>query len=165
MTTELDNTHLLDRLEGICRRRGGRMTRQRRAVLGKLLVGRRPLSAYELRDMLRPEDASVTPASVYRCLDFLVEHGLVHRIETTKAFIACEHPDHPHAGQFLICRQCGTVVETEDKRVAAATESLGHRLGFALDQRTVELTGICATCKTEGAGVSAESAATAIHTT
>lgn len=139
----------LDGLEAICRRRGGRMTRQRRAVLGKLVEGRRPLSAYELRDLLRPEDASVTPASVYRCLDFLVEHGLVHRLETTRSFIACNHPEHPHAVQFLICRQCGSVVEAEDKRTEAATERLGHRLGFALDQRTVELTGICGTCKTD----------------
>ncbi len=141
-------TGALDALDAICRRRGGRMTRQRRAVLGKLLEGRRPLSAYELRDLLRPEDASVTPASVYRCLDFLVEHGLVHRLETTRSFIACDHPEHPHAVQFLICRQCGAVVEAEDKQMAAATESLGHRLGFALDRRTVELTGTCGPCKT-----------------
>lgn len=139
----------LDALETICRRRGGRMTRQRRAVLGKLVEDKRPLSAYELRDLLRPEDASVTPASVYRCLDFLVEHGLVHRLETTRSFIACDHPEHPHAVQFLICRQCGSVVEAEDKRTEAATERLGHRLGFALDQRTVELTGICGACKTD----------------
>jgi Fur family transcriptional regulator, zinc uptake regulator len=147
MTTEEDSAALLDQWEAICRRRGGRMTRHRRAVLEKLLAGRRPLTAYELLDLLRPQDASVTPASVYRCLDFLVEHGLIHRLETTRSFVACEHPDHPHAVQFLICRQCGTVVEAEDKRVASATENLGHRFGFALDQRTVELTGICATCK------------------
>jgi Fur family zinc uptake transcriptional regulator len=148
----MDNAELLAELEVICRQRGGRMTRQRRALLAELLAAKRPLSAYELRDMLRPGDASVTPASVYRCLDFLVEHGLVHRLETTRSFIACDHPDHPHAVQFLICRQCGTVVEAEDKRVAAATEKLGQRFGFALDQRTVELTGICATCKTEHEG-------------
>ena len=141
----------LNELEAICRRRGGRMTPQRRAVLGKLLKGRVPLSAYDLRDLLLPEDASITPASVYRCLDFLVDHGLVHRLETTRSFIACDHPNHTHAVQFLICRQCGTVVEAEDKRVAAAAENLGHRLGFALDQRTVELTGVCATCKIEDA--------------
>ena len=145
--TSTPDTSALDELEIICRHRGGRMTRQRRAVLGKLLQGKRPLSAYELRDMLLPEDVSITPASVYRCLDFLVEHGLVHRLETTRSFIACDHPEHPHAVQFLICRQCGTVVEAEDKRIASAADSLGNRLGFALDQRTVELTGICAACK------------------
>jgi Fur family transcriptional regulator, zinc uptake regulator len=155
MANRAKDARLLDELEVICRRRGGRMTRQRRAVLGKLLAGKRPLSAYELRDTLLPEDASATPASVYRCLDFLVEHGLVHRLETTRSFIACEHPDHPHAVQFLICRQCGTVLEAEDKQIAAATERLGQRLGFALEQRTFELTGICATCKSEHVQTSA----------
>jgi Fur family transcriptional regulator, zinc uptake regulator len=144
-------TTLLDTLEEICRTRGGRMTRQRRAVLAKLLVEKRPLSAYELLDRLRPEDASATPASVYRCLEFLLEYGMVHRLETTRSFVACEHPDHPHAVQFLICRECGNVVEAEDKRIAAATDSLGHRLGFAVDQKTVELTGICSACTNESA--------------
>ena len=151
MNTKRQHTKLLDELEVICRSRGGRMTRQRRAVLDKLLLAKRPLSAYELRDILLPDDASSTPASVYRCLDFLMEHGLVHRLETTRAFIACEHPDHDHAVQFLICRQCGLVVEAEDKRVAAATTSLGQRLGFDLDHRTVELTGTCPSCKAEEA--------------
>lgn len=98
------------------------------------------------------QNSSLTPASVYRSLDFLLQHGLAHRLETTKTFVACEHPDHAHAVQFLICRQCGTVVEAEDKRIESATKSLTERLGFALDQRTVELTGTCATCQTERPG-------------
>lgn len=151
MTAGRNIKQTLDSLEALCRQRGGRMTRQRRTALAKLLTEKRPVSAYELLDMLRADDPSATPASVYRCLDFLVEHGLVHRLETTKSFVACEHPDHPHAGQFLICRQCGTVIEALDRQVAAATERLGQRLGFALDHRTVELTGICPTCKTDAA--------------
>ena len=147
MTTTRQAAKLLDDMEDICRSRGGRMTRQRRSVLAKLLATGRPQSAYDLRDLLLPDDASITPASVYRCLDFLMQHGLVHRLETTKSFIACGHPEHDHAVQFLICRLCGAVVEAEDARVTAATVSLGHKLGFDVDQRTVELTGTCATCK------------------
>ena len=98
-------------------------------------------------DKLRLAGAPATPASAYRSLEFLMEQGLAHRLETTRTYVACGHPDHPHAGQFLICRQCGTVVETEDKQVAAAAEQLGHRLGFALDQRMVELTGVCGPCQ------------------
>ncbi len=147
MTSTHDGS-VIEQLEALCRGRGGRMTRQRRAVLAGLLDARRPLSAYELKDLLQPADAAITPASVYRCLDFLVEHGLVHRLETTRSFVACDHPDHPHAVQFLICRLCGTVVEAEDKRMAAAAARLGHRLGFALDHPTLELTGVCASCKT-----------------
>ncbi len=121
--TDRPQAAALDAAEALCRGRGGRLTRQRRAVLGKLMAEARPLTAYELVDALRPEDASVTPAGVYRSLDFLIQHGLAHRLETTKSFVACGHPDHAHAGQFLICRECGTVVETEDKRVESATRN------------------------------------------
>ncbi len=147
MTGDHDRAHVLAEAELQCRQRGGRLTRGRRAVLDLLLQAARPLTAYEVLDLLRPEDAAATPASVYRSLDFLLEHGLAHRLETTRAYVACGHPDHPHAGQFLICRQCGTVVEAEDERVTAATEQLGQRLGFTLDQRTVELTGVCGSCQ------------------
>jgi Fur family zinc uptake transcriptional regulator len=126
------------------------LTPQRRTVLLKLLEIEQPVTAYELLDLVRPEDAAITPASIYRSLDFLVEVGLVHRLDTTRSFIACEHPDHPHVGQFLICRKCGTVVETEDKRIAKATEHLGERHGYVLDHQTVELTGICGTCRKGG---------------
>lgn len=137
----------LDRLEHLCRARGQRLTRQRRAVLSSLLAAGRALSAYELLERLRPEDAKSTPASVYRSLDFLMALGVVHRLESTRSFIACEHPETPHRVQFLICRRCGQVVEAEDERIAAATERLGQRLGFALDQRVVELTGVCEGCR------------------
>ena len=140
----------LDALVDACAARGGRMTPQRRAVLARLLDVGRPQSAYELRDALLPEDPAITPASVYRSLDFLIAHGVAHRLETTRAFVACEHPDHPHAVQFLICRTCGAVQEAEDTAVAAATAHLSERLGFAVEERTVELTGTCATCRTAG---------------
>lgn len=142
-----ERAHVLAEAEASCQQRGGRLTRGRRAVLELLLQAGRPMTAYEILDRLRLNDTAATPASGYRSLDFLLGHGLVHRLETTHAYVACGHPDHPHAGQFLICRRCGTVVETEDERVTTATEQLGKRLGFALDQRTVELTGVCGPCQ------------------
>ena len=142
-----DRTEALERAASICRARGGRLTPQRRMVLTKLLTARRPLTAYELLDLVRPEDAAITPASIYRSLDFLVDVGLVHRLDSTRSFVACDHPDHPHGGQFLICRECGTVVEAEDKRLDRAAEDLGERHGFTLEHRSVELTGVCGACR------------------
>ncbi len=143
---------LIEEAETICRARGGRLTQQRRTVLSKLLAAARPVTAYELLDLVRPDDSAMTSASTYRSLDFLVEMGLVHRLDSTRSFVACERPEHVHAGQFLICRQCGTVVEAEDKRIAKAAEDLGERHGFMLDHRTVELTGVCGACRSDEAG-------------
>jgi Fur family transcriptional regulator, zinc uptake regulator len=140
------------RFETLCRERGERLTRQRRAVVRQLLTAGRALSAYELLERLRPEDDRATAASVYRTLDFLMELGVVHRLESQRSFVLCRHPEAPHRVQFLICRCCGEVVEAEDARLAAATERLGDRLGFALDQRIVELTGLCGRCRDGDAG-------------
>ena len=123
------------------------MTRLRRTVLALVAAAEHPLTAYEILGRLRPDDPSATPAGVYRSLDFLTDHGLVHRVESAKAFIACAIPDHTHPSQLLVCRRCGTAVETEDPRVAEATAHLGRRLGFALDHSTMELTGLCASCR------------------
>ena len=152
MLNEPERAEMLASAETICRARGGRLTLQRRAVLGKLLEAGGRATAYELLDRIKPEDASITPASIYRSLDFLVDMGLVHRLDSTRSFVACEHPDHPHAGQFLICRECGLVVEAEDKRIVRATENLGERHGFTLDHRTVELIGLCGACRSEDSG-------------
>jgi Fur family zinc uptake transcriptional regulator len=147
MPTQHDHTKEQQSAEEICRRAGARLTRLRRNVLALVLSAERPLTAYEILDLLRSTDGSVTPAGVYRSLDFLSELGLVHRIESAKSFIACAMPDHAHPSQMLVCRRCGTAVETEDSRVAKAAEDLGRRLGFALDRRTMELTGLCSSCR------------------
>ena len=144
--------HTLEALEAICRQRGGRMTRQRRAVLAMLLASiGRPVSAYDLRDAPASRSTRRHHPGQRVSLPRLPgqEHGLVHRLETTKSFVACDHPEHAHAVQFLICRQCGTVVEAEDRRVVAATQKLGASLGFAVDRPTVELTGVCASCSAQ----------------
>jgi Fur family zinc uptake transcriptional regulator len=147
MATRHDDVRALQSAEEICRRMGARLTRLRRTVLMLVLSAEYPLTAYEILDLLRPKDPSATPAGVYRSLDFLTELGLVHRIESAKSFIACAMPDHAHPSQMLVCRRCGTVVETEDLRVARATESLGRRLGFALDRNTMEFVGLCSSCR------------------
>jgi Fur family transcriptional regulator, zinc uptake regulator len=147
MPTPPDHARALQSAEEICRRMGARLTRLRRNVLLLVTSAERPLTAYEILDLLRPRDPSTTPAGVYRSLDFLTELGLVHRIDSAKSFIACAMPDHTHPSQMLVCRRCGTVVETEDSQVAQATQSLGRRLGFALDRNTMEFVGLCSSCR------------------
>jgi Fur family zinc uptake transcriptional regulator len=147
MPTPHDHARAQLAAEEFCRRVGARLTRLRRNVFMTVLSAERPLTAYEILDLLRPKDPSATPAGVYRSLDFLTELSLVHRIESARSFIACAMPDHAHPSQMLVCRSCGTVVETEDSRVVRATESLGRRLGFALDRDTIEFVGLCSSCR------------------
>jgi Fur family zinc uptake transcriptional regulator len=72
-----------------------------------LLMADQPLSAYDPLGRLRPGDPPAPP-SVYRNLGFLLEQGLIHRLVTTRTYIACRHPDHSRSAQFLIRRRCGS---------------------------------------------------------
>src|SRR6266511_767788 len=98
--------------EAVCAARALRLTPIRRKVLGALVSGHRPLGAYEIMDRLAASGPRPAPITVYRALDFLLENGLVHRIASRNAFIACIH-NHAATDSivFLICERCGAVGE------------------------------------------------------
>ena len=139
-------THVLERAEALCRERGVQLTEQRKAVLRLLCVSDTPLSAYELLDRMRDVVKNPAPPTVYRALDFLLEQGLVHKLESLHAYVGCTHPDHPHASQFMICDDCGEVAEVEDPSVAKSLKAAGKAIGFRTKRPVVELLGTCAQC-------------------
>ncbi len=138
--------HVLKRADALCRERGLRLTDQRKTVLQLLCLSDKPLSAYELLDQMRGVVKNPMPPTVYRALDFLLEQGLVHKLESLHAYVGCTHPEHPHASQFLICDVCGEVAEVEDTSVAKSLMAAGKALGFRTKRPIVELLGTCAQC-------------------
>lgn len=135
--------------ERICRDAGARLTELRALVLRLILEADTPLTAYAILDRLRERWRGAVPPTVYRALDFLIAHGLVHRIERLNAFLPCHALGGGHDGavQFLICRRCGTVAEIEDHAVAEALEHAAAKAGFRAGVATVELDGTCAACR------------------
>ena len=93
----------LRQAEALCRARGARFTDMRRKVFEVLAEAAQPIGAYAVLDQLNAEGAGVKPMTVYRALDFLAEHGLVHKLSGRNAFVACDHPHDDHAALFLIC--------------------------------------------------------------
>lgn len=136
--------------EAACARRGARLTALRRRVLELVWGGHGPVGAYALLDALRGEGQNAAPPTVYRALDFLLEQGLVHKIERLNAYVGCSRPGERHAGQFLICGQCGAAAELDDPAIVAAVEGGAARLGFTVTRQTVEIEGVCASCRGDG---------------
>ena len=140
---------LLTEAATLCDRRGAQLTELRRKVLGLVLGNEKPTGAYELLDQLRALHKGAAPPTVYRALDFLLEQGLIHKVERLSAFVGCVHRDDEHghhAAQFLICTQCGQVTELEDRRVERALIEAARRTGFRAVKSTVEAEGTCGTC-------------------
>lgn len=137
---------LLGHGEALCRQRGVRLTRLRRQVLEIVCGSRRPLGAYEILERLRQVAPGAAPPTVYRALAFLLEQGLIHRLETVHAYVSCAHPGEPHSGQFLICTACGDVTELEDSQVARSLRKAESASGFHTERRVIEISGVCARC-------------------
>ncbi|MCQ4276812.1 zinc uptake transcriptional repressor Zur [Stutzerimonas degradans] len=141
-------SHALAEADALCARQGVRLTALRRRVLELVWQSHRPLGAYDILAVLSEQDGRrAAPPTVYRALDFLLENGLVHRIASLNAFIGCIHPEHPHQGQFLICRSCHTAIELEQPSIAEAIETAARNVGFAVEGQTVEVVGLCTPCR------------------
>ena len=138
----------IDHAERVCELRAQRFTPIRRQVLQALLSSHRPLGAYEVIDELAKSMPRPAPITVYRALDFLMENGLVHRIESRNAYLACAH-DHDAAAMvaFLICERCGSVGEIPAAPVAQSLNAAARATGFAPKLSVVEITGVCTHCQ------------------
>ncbi|HYM01574.1 MAG TPA: Fur family transcriptional regulator [Stellaceae bacterium] len=137
----------LDRAGQLCAERGARLTELRRRVLKLVWRGHEPVGAYALLAALRRSHAGAAPPTVYRALDFLIEHRLIHRIESLNAYVGCSRPEQPHVSQFLICGKCSVAAELDDPAIARAVMHGAADLGFAVERQTIEVSGVCPTCQ------------------
>lgn len=139
----------LDRARALCADRGVRLTPIRERVLNFVWASHRPRGAYDiLDDLAQAEGKRVAPLTVYRALDFLVEQGLVHRIESLNAYVGCTDPGQSHGGQFVVCQRCGTATELNDPRITRTVSEGARELGFTVHRQTVEILGTCPACQT-----------------
>ena len=131
----------------VCSRSGARFTPVRQRVLEIIWQSHRPLGAYAILEVLSGEGHSPAPPTVYRALEFLLTHGLVHRLSSLNAFIGCTRPGHPGAGQFLLCTTCGSAAELNDSAIERAIERSAAAEGFTSQVHTVEISGLCPHCR------------------
>jgi Fur family transcriptional regulator, zinc uptake regulator len=137
---------VISHAEKHCAAHGERLTPMRRRVLEVLAASHQPLGAYEIMELVGGE-ARPAPITVYRALDFLRASGLVHRIESRNAFMACVHNHGVDAlVVFLICEQCGAVGEMPAGALAPALSSAAREAGFTPKMSVIEVSGTCANC-------------------
>ena len=134
-------------VEDACLRQGARLTPLRRRVMDIFSGSAAPLGAYAiLEELSRREGKHLAPPTVYRALDFLIEHGFVHKIESLNAYAPCEHLDHSHRGMLLICEACGRSTEIENFDVTRAIAEAAATVGFTLRRVMLEAQGLCRHC-------------------
>lgn len=144
MTEHNDHKSLSERVEAarqIVMNAGERFTPLREHVLELIITDGGAIKAYDLLDRLSPDLGSPKPPTVYRALEFLSKHGLIHRVEALNAFIACDHDHQGHLAEFFICETCHKVEERHAHDHADCKPD-----GFQIRRSVVEHYGQCSLC-------------------
>lgn len=139
-------TDAMTKAEAYCTTHKLQFTPVRRRVLEILLDRHQAMGAYEILDMLKDEGLGSQPPVAYRALDFLVQHGMAHRIEQINAYAACMHPGRDHAPAFLVCRNCKAVSESEVALDRGLLGDAARSSGFVIETTVIEARGLCPTC-------------------
>ena len=145
---------LIEKAHGLCALKGQKLTPIRHKILSLLLQANRPLTAYELLDLYREGQTSGTqPPTIYRALAFLEQAGLIHRLASTRQYVACDHlgAEHPAGfAQFFICDACGHLHETLlSDAIWQAIETQAKQHHFQVKQPNLEIHGLCEKCQTQ----------------
>jgi Fur family zinc uptake transcriptional regulator len=134
-------------VEKHCSERELQLTPLRRQVLDILARAPAPLGAYAIiEELSREQGKAVAPPTVYRTLDFFLENGFLHKVESRNAYAPCEHLGHRHHGILLICERCGRTDEIESPRFDKMLKETAAKAGFSAQRQVVEVEGLCETC-------------------
>jgi len=133
-----------------CSARSLNLTPIRAEALKQIARAGKPIKAYDLLERMRGGPGASAPPTVYRALEFLLEHGFIHRLVSINAFLACHHPAVSHVVPILICKSCETAQELEDETLAAQLDALARAEGFQPQASYLEVLGTCAACATKG---------------
>src|SRR5690606_29672713 len=130
-----------------CESRGVRLTALRDQVLELIWQTHKPLGAYTSMYMLASASSRrVSPPTVHRALDFLLEQGLVYRITGLDAFIGCPCPGTTHHSVSRIWRICDAAVGLDNQKLNQDSQSSAKAAGFVMETHSLEVMGVCPAC-------------------
>ncbi len=124
------------------------LTAMQASVLGVVRGSQTPVGAYHIIGELKAVKANLAPPTVYRSLRHLIDAGLVHRIESMNAYVACSGCEHDTPALFSICDDCGHTDEFFDENVIQSLHKLTDQQGFTPHRPVIEVHGICGRCRT-----------------
>ena len=150
----MQNTHdhlicknkALNNINEQCRKKKIRLTPIRQRVFEEILQNHKAIKAYDILQAMSKPGEMVKPPTVYRAIDFLLEYGFIHKIESLNAFIACYHEHSKECFQFFICDECGMVEEQINSKICHEIRRSSEKAGLILKQPIIELHGLCFQC-------------------
>jgi len=118
----------------------------RTEILAVLQAADGPMSAYDVLHRLQASHPKIAPPTVYNALSALTKTGRVHRVESLKAYIACQCDSTHQSAILSICDECGTVEERAAPGLIENLSGFVEESGFQPQRHVIEVHGVCASC-------------------
>lgn len=139
-TTQAHNP-IIDQL----REKGLRMTPQRMMIIAVVEGSNNHISAEEIYAQVIEKYPDVNISTVYRTLDTLEELKLVTKTDFGDGRVRY-HPAHKGHHHHLVCRECGKIIDLDEKSLAGLEEYLLQNYNFIADIRHLGIPGTCVKC-------------------
>lgn len=126
---------------------GHRITKARSALLELFASHHSPLSALELQHLLAQQKIVVNKTTIYRELDFLIQHNIIHTVAfgDDTARYELQSRDHHH---HIQCTSCGDVVDLPlQNELAEIERHIVKSTHFVIEKHALEFFGVCPKCQ------------------
>jgi Fur family ferric uptake transcriptional regulator len=135
-----------ERFVAYLRSQGMRVTATRLRLLDEILEHHDHIDAEALLEAMRSKGLGISRATVYRNLDLLAGCGLVRKQRLGRHRYLYEHVHTGLRHDYLVCRECGRVVEFLSPGIAALHSEICRTHGFQPTEYTLQITGLCRDC-------------------
>jgi len=135
----------LEKLNAYLAACGLKRTRQRDLIATVFFQEEGHISIEALCAKVRALDGRISVATVYRAMRLFEESGLVQARKFSGGHTCYEaagaHHDH------LICTQCSSIVEFEDRQIESLQAAVAKQHGFFILSHKMEIYGLCKDCR------------------
>jgi len=122
-------------------------TKIRKKVFEIILNYKKPIKAYKILDGLSDIDKKILhPPTVYRAIDFLINNGFVHKLNSINSYVGCFHPNIHKECYFLICKKCNVYQECCNDELTNKIVKTAKHNNFTVSNTTLEIVGHCHDC-------------------
>lgn len=116
-------------------------------MLRVLEQAERPVSPYDIQEILKEEGEHLNHVTIYRILDLFCSLHLAHKVLLSNGFVKCNLGEKEGCHRFMVCRECGALKEFADKALCEEESEIAQESGFRTEEHFSEVSGVCAKCQ------------------
>jgi len=125
---------------------GYKATKPRKLVLEVLEEIEKPLSPYDIQEVLGAKGKYLNHVTIYRILDLLCSLNLAHKMLSGGGFVKCSLDPVEGCHRFMVCQDCGAIQEFADEGLCQEENEFARNLGFHTEHHLSEFSGLCSRC-------------------